>query len=238
MLTQLFHQNIFIYAMTGVFVLGMIQKLILNHYYRKMANASENMGLATRKPLKNLKTKFENSFKLNMSVNNVDAFVDKNMDKQKLFGISLHTWNKLNWQLFLLGGVIGITGTLYEILNNHSTEKTTMIFAYTALVMLVSLFFEASFGMADKREVLSTNVKDYLDNYLIHRIAENTERKEVMEEENNAEVTEVKSRGMDEDMEYLKKCLNEIASARNIEKQEITKKEEAMLEDVLRDFFL
>ncbi|HIS62042.1 MAG TPA: hypothetical protein IAC14_07315, partial [Candidatus Scybalomonas excrementigallinarum] len=51
-------------------------------------------------------------------------------------------------------------------------------------------------------------------------------------------VSSLKNRTMDEDMEYLKKCLNEIASARNIEKQEITKKEEAMLEDVLRDFFL
>ena len=58
------------------------------------------------------------------------------------------------------------------------------------------------------------------------------------EKEENNNVSSLKNRTMDEDMEYLKKCLNEIASARNIEKQEITKKEEAMLEDVLRDFFL
>lgn len=238
MLTQLFHQNIFMYAMTGIIIIGFIQKLILNRYYQKMERASENMGLATKKPLKNLKTKFENSFKLNMDIHNVDAFVDKNMDKQKLLGMSLRFWNKLNWQLFLLGGVIGIAGTLYEILNHHSMEKTVMIFTYTTLLMLVSLFFEASFGMADKRDLLAANIKDYLDNYLIHRISENTDQNEERMEENMPEVTELKTRGMDEDMEYLKKCLNEIASARNIEKQEITKKEEAMLEDVLRDFFL
>lgn len=237
MLNQLFHQNIFMYAMTAIVVVSLIQKVMLNHYYKKMEKASENMGLATKKPLKNLKTKFENSFKLNMDIHNVDAFVNKNMDKQKLLGMSIRVWDKLNWQLCLLGGVVGIAGTLYEILNHHSIEKAMMTFVYTTFLLLLSLFLEASFGMAEKKDSMYNNIKDYLDNYFLHRVAETIEPTEE-KRENHTEVTELKQRGMDEDMEYLKKCLNEIASARNIEKQEITKKEEAMLEDVLRDFFL
>ena len=86
MISQLFHQNIFIYAMTGVLFLGIIQKALLGSYYRKMAYAAENMGLTTKKNLKNLKTKFENSFKLNMSVNHIDAFVIKTWTSRSLWG--------------------------------------------------------------------------------------------------------------------------------------------------------
>ncbi|MBS6558661.1 MAG: hypothetical protein KH355_00090 [Clostridiales bacterium] len=240
MITQLFHQNIFIYAMTGILLLGVIQKIILGTYYKKMVTASENMGMTTKKGLKNLKTKFENSFKLNMNIQNVDAFVDKNMDKQKLCGLSLMTWNRMNWQLFMLCGVIGTAGTLYELLNQAGIEQVMMTITYTGFTMAVSLLLETSFGMEEKRELVLANMKDYLDNYFIHRMnggeIEEIESDKGKEESNK--VSSLKNRTMDEDMEYLKKCLNEIASARNIEKQEITKKEEAMLEDVLRDFFL
>ncbi len=237
MISQLFHQNIFIYAMTGVLFLGIIQKALLGSYYRKMAYATENMGLTTKKNLKNLKTKFENSFKLNMSVNHIDAFVDKNMDKQKFMGISLHLWNKLNWQLCMLCALIGMAGTLYEILNHHESQKIAITFTYTIFVLTISLFLEASFSMEERKHMMSANMKDYFGNYLIHRVGQAVDRAEE-EKEDIPNVTELKTRSMEEDMEYLKKCLNEIASARNIEKQEITKKEEAMLEDVLRDFFL
>lgn len=235
MITQLFHQNIFIYAMTGVFVLGILQKVVLGHYYRKMAYATENMGLTTKKSLKNLKTKFENSFKLNMSVNHIDAFVDKNMDKQKFMGITLPVWKRLNWQLCVLCGMIGIAGTLYEMLNTKANQTVAITFLYTMIVVMGLLFFEVSFNMEEKKRMMSVNMKDYFGNYLVHRM---TQGVNPIQEEENIEITELKTRSMDEDMEYLKKCLNEIASARNIEKQEITKKEEEMLEDVLRDFFL
>ena len=239
-MAQLLEQNIFIYAITGVLLLGVLQKMILGTYYKKMVSASENMGLTTRKELKNLKTKFENSFKLNMSVQNVDAFVDKNIEKQKLCGLSLATWNKINWQLFLLCGVIGTAGTLYELLHEKTFEQVFFTITYTALAMAFSLLLETSFGVEQKKELASANMKDYLDNYLIHRINGDILKDDVGAEKEDQipKVTELKTRTMDEDMDYLKKCLNEIASARNLEKQEITKKEEAMLEDVLRDFFL
>lgn len=235
MITQLLHHNIFLYAMTGILLLGILQKILLGIYYQRMAYATENMGLTTKKSLRNLKTKFENSFKLNMSVNHIDAFVDKNMDKQKLLGISIQTWNKLNWQLCVLGGLMGVTGGLYEILNHNKIERVALTLTYTVMAVLVSLFVEVSFGMGDKKQIISANIKDYFGNYFVHRVGSNLEKEDDKEAPT---VTEFQTRSMEDDMEYLKKCLNEIASARNIEKQTITKKEEAMLEDVLRDFFV
>ena len=236
MITQLFHHNIFLYAMTGILVFGMLQKILLGMYYKKMAYATENMGLTTKKPLRNLKSKFENSFKLNMSVNHIDAFVDKNLDKQKFLGISIRVWNRMNWQFCVLGGMIGVAGALYEILNHKNIESIMLTFTYTICLVLFSLLLEVSFGISDKKQMVAANMKDYFGNYLIHRMG--VHKEEVENKEEAPHVSELKVRSMDDDMEYLKKCLNEIASARNIEKQQITKKEEAMLEDVLRDFFL
>lgn len=235
MVTKLFHHNIFLYAMTGILVFGILQKILLGMYYQRMAVATENMGLTTKKSLRNLKTKFENSFKLNMNVNNIDAFVDKNMDKQKFLGIPLRAWNRFNWQLCLLVGIMGVAGGLYELLNQYKVEEIALTFAYTIMATLVSLLFEVSLGMGNKKRTISANMKDYFGNYFIHRIGGNGEQEDWKEV---PEVSEFKTRTIEEDMEYLKKCLSEIASARNIEKQTITKKEEAMLEDVLRDFFL
>lgn len=238
MILELFQRNMFIYAMTGILGVAIVQKILLRNYYKKMVNATENMGMTTKKPLRNLKTKYENSYKLNMAVHHVDSFVDKNLEKQRFMGISFLYWDKFHWQLCFLSIIVGAVGTLYDILSGQSMDKVLMTFVYTILIGTTFLFLEVTFGVSDKKNQISANMKDYFGNYLVHRMGLMTEKKEVEKVVDPVQEIVEKKTYMEEDMEYLKKCLNEIASARNIEKQEITKKEEAMLEDILKDFFL
>lgn len=234
MLALFFQQNMFIYVMTGVAVIGLVQKIILGSYYKKMAYASENMGLTNRKPIKTLKTKFENSYKLDMPVNDVEAFVDKNLSKQRLCGISIRSWDRLGGQLTIFCVLIGMFGAFYGVLKDDTVKNILGTFLFGIFTGGFLLLIEASIGTKIKRERMMTNIKDYLDNYLVHRISPEARAEAaagtVKEEE--------KKNTREEDIAYLKNCLNEIASARNLEPQPVTEKDEELLEDILRDYFL
>lgn len=239
--------------MTGLCLVGIIHKLFLGRYYKKMAYAAENMGLTNKKQLKTMKTKFENSYKLNMNVNNVGAFVDKNMEKQRVCGLPVSFWDKLNLQLTSVCIILGIVGTFMGISNNDSAKTIFTTFTYGILTGAVLVLLEVSVGTDSKRKALKTNIKDYLENYLMHRMSTTADAKVkdsrmagqsvVVESELKADQRPVSQpvkkpmRSVDDDVEYLKSCLNEIASARNLDTK-ITDKEEEVLEDILRDIFL
>lgn len=237
MLQIILKQSLFIYLLTGGIILGVTSKLLLGRYYKKIAYAAENMGLSNRQPLKAIKTKFENSFKLNMGIHNVDAFVEKNIAKQKYMGMSIQTWDRLSYIITTLCFLVTTIGAFTQFRQDKPVETIITTLFYGAFSCTLLLFFDAVIGTKQKREMLFTNVSDYLENNLLQRIGVETKTKAGKVESVKVE-EEVPVRTMKDDMEYLKNALNEIASARNIDKKKITEKEEEVLEDILRDFFL
>lgn len=234
MLQIILKQSLFIYLLTGGIVLGITSKLLLGRYYKKIAYAAENMGLSNRQPLKAIKTKFENSFKLNMGIHNVDAFVEKNISKQKYMGISIQTWDKLSYIITSICFLVTTVGAFTQYRQDKPMETVITTVFYGVFSCTLLLFFDVVVGTKQKREMLSINVSDYLENNLLQRMRVDIKPKvEVVKVEE-----EVPTRTMKDDMEYLKNALNEIASARNIDQKKITEKEEGVLEDILRDFFL
>ena len=99
---KLFSENILIYTMIGVFVFGVLLKIILNIGYSRMIRGSTNMGSTKNKLLRKLKFKYETFYKLKINVNNVDAFVDKSISNHKVLGILLTSWEKFSGQLSFL----------------------------------------------------------------------------------------------------------------------------------------
>lgn len=239
MLQRFLNQNIFIYCMTGICLLGILSRIIVNHNFKKNAYAAENMGLSNKKFLRNIKTKFENSFKLNLKVNNIGSFVDKSVAKQKICGISASRWNNFNLQAAMACYIIGIAGAFYQMINNQPTKEIATTAGYGIFMGAILLFVQVSLRSEVKRDMLSTNIKDYLENYLQNQLmgtvpARGEKVIESLETVPNEKSTEAK---MSKDMEYLKACLDEIASTKDSDLDGITPKEKLVIEEILQDFF-
>ena len=53
-----------------------------------------------------MRMKYETCYKLNIPVNNVDTFVDKNLTKYRFCGLLLSTWENISGQVLLLSFLI------------------------------------------------------------------------------------------------------------------------------------
>ena len=66
-----------LYIMTAICVVGVIGKLSVNHIYRRLIRQSDNLTTAQDRQLRQLKTKYETAYRMNVGVHNVLAFVEK-----------------------------------------------------------------------------------------------------------------------------------------------------------------
>lgn len=169
-----------LYAMLGICVICVLGKLIANGTYKRLIRQAENMAAAKDSFLKRLKLKYESTYRLNDGVNNVPAFVEKNLYQYKKMGITLRRLESLAIHGALLCLLAGVCGTLGSFL--YQTELRTMILHFAAGIVLglVLVLADSVMDTGAKRDALMANICDYLENILVVRTsAENAEEEEV-----------------------------------------------------------
>lgn len=168
-----------LYAMLGICVICVLGKLIANGTYKRLIRQAENMASAKDSFLKRLKLKYESTYRLNEGVNNVPAFVEKNLYQYKKMGITLRRLESLAIHGALLCLLAGVCATLAAFW--YQTEIRTMIlqFAVGIILGLVLVFADSVMDTGTKRDALLANICDYLENILVVRVpSENTEEEE------------------------------------------------------------
>lgn len=83
-----------LYAMLGICVICVLGKLIANGTYKRLIRQAENMASAKDSFLKRLKLKYESTYSFEEGVNNVPAFVEKNLYQYKKNGDNFETAGK------------------------------------------------------------------------------------------------------------------------------------------------
>lgn len=233
----LLKQNVFIYVMVGLCVIGVLNRFIVCMRYKKLCNESENMGLSKKEFLRAIKLKYENCFKLKLEVNNVDAFINKYVGKLKLCGISINRWEIWNTQLIVLCYLAGIISAYYLHATNHGSDEVIKTLIVGIAAGSVLLYVSIGFGVDNKRTELVVNMKDYLENYLKNRIMQQNKSDNVKMQDSTKKVQLINNDDKMTELEYLKNCMNEIASTQNEQEDTQNYSEEEIIEDILRGFF-
>lgn len=176
MVQDIYNNNWIIYILLGLGGVGILMKLIISCIYRRLMKATNHMGTTNHKMVKTLRSKFETNYSMNLGVNNVDIFVDKYVYTQKFCGIFLYTWENLSGQVLLLcmliGAISAIAGLLYEC--GKSDILLTLLTGIIVSALLIS--FEHFINIPVKKFVIRTNIKDYLENYLVSKLEYNKAR--------------------------------------------------------------
>lgn len=233
MCTDWMNRGYVVYVILGVAFAGFLSRFIAGAVYDSLMKDTENFAKAKGKFVKQVKLKYENSYKLNLSIHNNDAFVDKLMANYKLCGISLHGFRKASGTLGLfcvillgfqaaIGGVAGLS--MAEQLWN----------ALHGMIALILLLFSCRIiDLNYKHQVVRTNLLDYLENSLKNRMVHEYANVLVVEEGKQVEP----ETAMTPDIPLMKEQLSKVNEKAEKGRKKDLAEEEAVIQEILSEFF-
>lgn len=170
MLEQLVTNHALRYVLVGVVLIGVGMEVLLGIKYSRMIKRTLEIGNSTHSFTEKFKQNFFVSYKFGLNVNNVDKFVDKYVNKQKILGVFLCTWEKRCGQARILSGCIAVISLLLGVYLNCGKsalidESVCFIFMCTMWISFIMLS-----DTRGKKKKLQWSLSEYLENVYIPRL--------------------------------------------------------------------
>lgn len=150
--------------------LSIICQIIVGVIYHGMILEAENMSTTENKLLKQCKLKYTNCYKLNGRLVNTSVFVDKFMQRIRYARFSLVRLTHVSGQLMMLSVVVTGVAVCFSLAAGDTLFQ--IIPYYLSSILGLYLYFSIS-GVVDiqgKKNMLKTNLVDYLENHLAPRL--------------------------------------------------------------------
>jgi len=245
--------------LAAVCLLGMAGTWIASRKYQKLILQMDNVAGMQSKYLKQLKNKFETSYRVNRGVHNVGLFVEKNLMECRFLGIRL---KRLGNAAVCSGGLAVLIGGAVALFCSYAGMALPAVarsFAGSLLAGATAGLYWKFANVAERERELHIYIHDYLENVLTSRLAAHPLKETVGREaaaekasetpktisELEAERQEpVQNESHREEIDYLKQSLDRIASGREPAQGEgkrkhprFSKEEQRLIEDILREYF-
>lgn len=188
-----------------------------------MIKETDNMSSTENKLLKQCKLKFVNCFQMNAGVANISVFVDKFLNRIRFLGITIPGFHHLSGQMTLLSVFTGGIGICKGIIEGETFSQILPFYILSFLALYLYFSVTSLVDMQTKKDVLRTNLVDYLENHMVNRLSLNLEETQLTEQMERSAATEKKS------VENVEKA-NRIKS--------FGKAEEEELEELLKEFLV
>lgn len=198
-----------------LFVAAIIIQIMLSRYYTLLILETENMSTTQVPTLCQCKRKFSNNYRLNNGIMNVSVFVEKYLNKIKMGKCKITTWKHISGQLMLLSVFTAGVGACLGIIEGSTLGEILPFYIVSMFGLYFYFAISGAVDVAEKRDLLKTNLIDYLENHMGNKL----------------EDLEDSIKKLDEEVTITKDMKNE-ARAIIAEKR----KETAELEELLREF--
>lgn len=206
---------------------SIICQMVVGVIFHRMIEESANMPTTENTLLKQCKLKFMNCYKMNGRVMNTSVYVDKFIQKIRIAGLPIERLSHMAGQMMMLSVLTAGIAVCISLAAGDTLFQ--IIPYYLASILGLYLYFSVS-GVVDivgKKQMLKTNLVDYLENHLMPRL-ELEKETEKEKAETGQRVTERINSGK----EYIKN---------NSEKDTAEKKDILIdytdeLEDLLKEF--
>ena len=181
--STLFNQS-FIFTLTIVFmVIGILYQIAIGVFYQKMIQETDNMSGCENKILKQCKEKFVTCYKMNGGVSNIPVFVDKYINRIKFCGMGFNFMKHLSGQMMLAGVFIAGFGVCKGIVEGRRFVDLLPFYIICLFGIYLFLSITAIVDMPGRRQMLKTNLMDYLENHIAERLENGfTEKEKLLRE--------------------------------------------------------
>lgn len=173
MLVNLIQSNRLFLAIVSFGILGVCSKIVVSTTLNRLEKAASNMSRSNHKLMKLVKAKFEHASMANGGVENVEVFVDKYIREYKIFGMSLHSYQKM--EHIFMGAVI-ISGAIGVALSMNLGFGTSTAIEYATVTISTCIILIGVYQVMDENYHiggLRIYMVDYLENVLSSRFEKN-----------------------------------------------------------------
>jgi len=171
MLERMVDQQFLLYVLTGVSAFVLLQKIIVTLIYGHLKRQTDNLPNANGRWVRQMKQKFETAYRISKEETNVEVFVDRQVAKLRFFKIGLHGletfYRKAQLICILLGGCS-------YILAARAGRTTADCNAFFAMGLMAALFLQLLDNLSGNRRsnrLIRANLRDYLENMLMPKLA-------------------------------------------------------------------
>ena len=162
----------FIIVLTLVLMgVGIFFQIGIGVIYQRMIQATDTL-------LNQCKERFINCYKLNGGVSNIPVFVDKFMNRIRFLGMSIHFMKHLSGQLMLAGVFMAGFGVCKGIVEGDKFVHLLPFYIISLFGIYLYLSIVSIVDIASRRQMLKTNLTDYLENTVAQRLEHGMMEKE------------------------------------------------------------
>lgn len=163
-----------LYALAAIGAIGAISKFITRSLYKRLIHETDNMAMTKNRNLKALKQKLENACRLNQSIVNTEAYLERQMYGFRFMGISLDSWNNLSVQMTILGIMAGGAASFASYWYRLDSYYVVLYASAGAFLGLALAFLDSSFSIGQKQQRLANALLEYTDNSVLVRAFRDT----------------------------------------------------------------
>ena len=171
-MTIILQHKIIMSAVLLFFVAAIMIQVLLSRFYTLLILETENMATTKVPLLCHCKRKYSNAYRLNNGILNVPVFVERFLNKVRMGKLRVTAWKHLSGQLILLSVFTAGLGACLGIVRGNTLGE---ILPFYIVSMFGLYFYFAISGAVDvneKKEVLKTNLIDYLENHMGNKLEE------------------------------------------------------------------
>lgn len=224
-----------LYIIIGLGVFCLLFKSAVSHMYVRLIKEAGKMGKSEHRLMKMLLTKFETCYQLKMGVENVEIFVDKYLNAFRICGIYLSTWEVVGDVIFGITLLLSLLANLYITIMQYE-RRIMMDFLLAGIAVCgVVILEDMILNLRFKKKRLMVEIQDYLENIYKPRLENQIFHGEEMEkyhreyfDEQRIQPEELLSDGNEK----------EPTDSEPILRIEFTKEEEAVIQEVLKEYMV
>lgn len=162
--------NVIIGIVVLLIVLSIIFQIMIGVLYQNMINETDNMTATDNQLLKQCKKKFANCYRMNGGVTNIPVFVDKFINHLRIGNVSLISLQHWSGQLVLFSVFVSGMG-IYTGITRGDRFITLMPYYIISMIGLYVYFgVSSAIDISGKKQVLKTNLVDYMENHMVKRL--------------------------------------------------------------------
>lgn len=152
-------------------LLGIAGTWMAGRRYRRLTREMESLSGGQSKYLKQMRNKFETSYRVNRGVNNVGLFVERNVAEIRFFGIRLSRLENMAAGAGSLAFLLGCAAALFCYRAGMAMDTVRVNLALSLLIAAAAMLYWKNADVGRRARDFCIHIQDYLENVLANRLA-------------------------------------------------------------------
>ena len=171
-MTIILQHKIIMSAVLLFFVVAIMIQVLLSRFYTLLILETENMATTKVPLLCHCKRKYSNAYRLNNGLLNVPVFVERFLNKVRMGKLRVTAWKHLSGQLILLSVFTAGLGACLGIVQGNTLGEILPFYIVSMFGLYFYFAISGAMDINEKKEVLKTNLIDYLENHMGNKLEE------------------------------------------------------------------